>query len=190
MDVLYGCQNVFLFLEKYVFKTYSLAWSVSLYFHFVYNTANTVTPGGTLLCENKAVIILKLQESSNRALENTTKFICRVSVLPCQNLFQFLELVGFSKGTVAFNLYYWPFWGHEVTWSLHFLIPTWFCLDFFSLFNDEWNGEPCYQTRLFLFFSLMTLFFFFHINLILNVCAIRTSLFCCLSTFSSFLKYK
>lgn len=48
-----------------------------------------------------------------------------------------------------------------MTWSLHFLIPTWFCFGvFFSLFNDEWNGEPCYQTRLFLFFSLNDTFFF------------------------------
>lgn len=166
MDVLYGCQNVFLFLEKYVFKTYSLAWSVSLYFHFVCNTANTVTPGG------------------DPPLENTTRFICRVSVLPCQNLFQFLELVGFSKGTVAFNLYYWPFWGHEMTWSLHFLIPTWFC--FGGVFLSSMMNEMvnlAIKLGCFCFFPLMT-HFFFHINLILNVCAIRTSLCCCLSTFS------
>lgn len=148
------CQR---FLKNVCFENFSqfLAWSIWLFCHLLCNTTNTVTPGGIALW-NETMIVWKMQVSKNRALENTTDItVCLQGfALRYQSLLQFLGLVGLSKGTVVFHLFYWPFWGHDLMCGLNFLIYGFILVFIIFSFMDEMQN---------LIIKLSCWYFFLHL---------------------------
>lgn len=120
--------------------------------------------------------------------------------LYCQSvLLQFVGLVGLSKGTVVFHLFDLPFWGHDLTCGLNFLMQIRFYFDFWSIFSlmDKMQNTVIKLSCRFLFWGTHHLRRFttsldviqkqemyvqlfsdiFHVNLTLDLCALLDGTF-------------